>query len=244
MAQIGHGYGSEFQLLRFLGHHRNLLECEICKQASLSGTFHWLDFDFASNTASISGDAENKGLSFLKKIDFVTNESYNRVIEEYKSYSIGNSANWQNWDAIFYLDKTIYLVEAKAHVKEISGNKQNGGESVEKIMDFMKNQLPDFSVSEVWMKEYYQFANRLATTALLNNCGIKAKTLYIYFVNGYDRRFLDGRSIQSIENKDASVDDFKHAIEIEMKTLGISHDQIENYMTKPVFIDANPLKIK
>ena len=31
MAQIGYGYGSEFQLLRFLGHHRNLLEEAIRK---------------------------------------------------------------------------------------------------------------------------------------------------------------------------------------------------------------------
>ena len=29
MAQIGYGYGSEFHLMRFLGHHRNLLENEI-----------------------------------------------------------------------------------------------------------------------------------------------------------------------------------------------------------------------
>ena len=35
MAQIG--YGSEFQLMRFLGHHRNLLENEIKKQIGVEG---------------------------------------------------------------------------------------------------------------------------------------------------------------------------------------------------------------
>ena len=36
MAQIGYGYGSEFQLLRFLGHHRNLLE-EAIRKAIIKG---------------------------------------------------------------------------------------------------------------------------------------------------------------------------------------------------------------
>lgn len=43
MAQIGYGYGSEFQLLRFLGHHRNLLEEAIRKVIGDSdGSFYWL----------------------------------------------------------------------------------------------------------------------------------------------------------------------------------------------------------
>lgn len=31
MAEMALGYGSEYQLLRFLGHHRNLLNNEISK---------------------------------------------------------------------------------------------------------------------------------------------------------------------------------------------------------------------
>lgn len=242
MAQMGYGYGSEFQLMRFLGHHRTLLEKEINEQASIFGTFHWLDFDFAGNAFSISGDAENKGLSFIKKFDFVTDESYNRVIEKYNSYNIRNSANWQNWDAIFSIDETIYLVEAKAHVKEISGNKINGGESADKILYFMREQLEPISISEAWMGKYYQLANRLATTAFLNKHGIKAKTMYIYFINGYDRRAIIDRAIIPIENKDASKEDFKNAIKIEMETLGLSYDLVKDLLTPPVFIDANPLK--
>mgnify|MGYP003304847230 CR=1 FL=1 len=43
MAQIGYGYGSEFQLLRFLGHHRNVLEEAIRKVIGDSdGSFYWL----------------------------------------------------------------------------------------------------------------------------------------------------------------------------------------------------------
>lgn len=43
MAQIGYGYGSEIQLLRFLGHHRNVLEEAIRKVIGDSdGSFYWL----------------------------------------------------------------------------------------------------------------------------------------------------------------------------------------------------------
>ena len=47
MAQIGYGYGSEFHLMRFLGHHRDLLELRISQQIEEEGIFKWLDFEFA-----------------------------------------------------------------------------------------------------------------------------------------------------------------------------------------------------
>lgn len=242
MAQMGCGYGSEYQLLRFLGHHRVLFEKEICKQASLSGTFHWLDFDFASNASSISGDAEITGLGFLKTIPFIQNDSYKKIIKNYKSYKIGKPSTWQYWDAIFTLDKTIYLVEAKAHVEEIPDPKPHGGKSQKMILNYMKDMLPNLSISEKWLGEYYQMANRLATTAFLNKWGIKAKTMYIYFLNGFDKRIIERRRIKFIENKDASKEDFKNAIKIEMNTLGLSHDSVKDLLMPPVFIDANPLK--
>ena len=69
MTQIGYGYGSEFQLLRFLGHHRNDLEEAIRKAIGDShGNFYWFDFDFADREKVISGDSEICGLSFLKKL--------------------------------------------------------------------------------------------------------------------------------------------------------------------------------
>ena len=38
-------------------------------------------------------------------------------------------------------------------------------------------------VSNMWLQDYYQLANRLSTIAYLQSKGIKAKVLYIYFEN-------------------------------------------------------------
>ena len=46
MGHLGYGYGSEFQLLRFMGRHRNLLDDEIKKQINIVGDIKWLDFEF------------------------------------------------------------------------------------------------------------------------------------------------------------------------------------------------------
>lgn len=79
MAQIGYGYGSEFHLLRFLGHHRNELESVIVKAAkSKSKDFFWLDFDYADRNKVISGDAEMVGLSFLKEASNLLDSKKNR----------------------------------------------------------------------------------------------------------------------------------------------------------------------
>lgn len=48
--------------------------------------------------------------------------------------------------------------------------------SSDAILDFMKSQFK--CANEDWLKDYYQFANRLSTVSLLNNRGI------------YIRRFL------------------------------------------------------
>lgn len=242
MAQIGYGYGSEWQLLRFLGHHRDALNNAISEQTGIKGDFHWLDFGFADWTKSISGDEEIKGISFLKEL--IKNDAlYQKIETEYKSYEIGNIDNWQNWDAILVVDKDIYLIEAKAHKAELaSGKEMHGGKSFKNILKYMKEQLPDFPVSEEWMKDYYQLANRLATTALLNKHlnkeGIIVKTMGIYFVNGYDKRVLEGKKLCSKEKKDASEKDFEEAITEELKTLELKNIDLSDLLTKPVFIDC------
>lgn len=43
MAEMAIGYGSEYQLLRYLGHHRNFLNGEINKVIG-SGGIEWLDY--------------------------------------------------------------------------------------------------------------------------------------------------------------------------------------------------------
>ena len=56
MAQIGYGYGSEWQLLKMLGHHRVYFFHELKKQLGLSSDseIHWLDYGF--DNSMISGE--------------------------------------------------------------------------------------------------------------------------------------------------------------------------------------------
>ena len=56
MAQIGHCYGSEYHLMRFLGHHRDLLDERIMKGLQEYGKIHWLDFEFDDPLSELSGD--------------------------------------------------------------------------------------------------------------------------------------------------------------------------------------------
>ncbi len=143
MAQIGRGYGSEYHLMRFLGHHRHLLEDIIRKVLNeYDGQFDWLDFEFGDPMKSISGDKELKGISFLEKI--VPESSYKKINDEYHKYKIGNIDNWQNWDAVFTLNNTIYLVEAKAHVGELESKYSGSSASREEILRFINDQLGEY----------------------------------------------------------------------------------------------------
>ena len=245
MAQIGYGYGSEFQLMRFLGHHRHLLESEICKQTGIGeGQFNWLDFDFADRRKVISGDKELSGLLFLSKIPFLDKETIDVILKDYKRYKIRNINTWQSWDAVFTLDKTIYLVEAKARVGEMAYDPKER-KSDNEILSFMEDNLSALPVSSEWLKRYYQLANRLATTAFLQKKGISAKTICIFFTNGYSEPILGKRKKivnMANTNDDASIADYKNEIKLEMETLGIrEEDKISHLLTKPVFIEANPI---
>lgn len=227
MAQIGYGYGSEFQLMRFLGHHRNLLEKAIRKSIGINdGSFQWFDFDFADREKIISGDSEMCGLSFLKN----NIPEISRVCDKVKDYA-WNFDRWQYWDAVFLLNGVIYFVEAKAHKEEIkSGNKKHGGTHSQEILEFMKDQYD--CATEEWLKDYYQFANRLSTVSLLNNSGISCKLVNIYFVDGYYDR-------EHNINKDTSEDSFREEINKELKILGLDEKEKDKYVID-VFIDANP----
>ena len=227
MAQIGYGYGSEFQLLRFLGHHRNDLEEAIRKAIGDShGSFYWFDFDFADREKVIYGDSEMCGLSFLKK----EIPKISGVCDKVKKYP-WNFDRWQYWDAVFKLNDVIYFVEAKAHKDEIkSGNNKHGGTHSKEILEFMKSQFS--CATEEWIKDYYQFANRLSTVSLLNNNGISCKLVNIYFVDGYYDR-------EHSINKDTSEESFRAEIVQELKALGIDEKEKDKYVID-VFIDANP----
>ena len=243
MAQIGYGYGSEYQLLRFLGHHRHELEKKITEQIG-QGIFDWVDFEYANPKKVLSGDKEITGLGFLEKL---YPDQYLQVEAEYKTYI--KKSDWQNWDAIFTHNGILYLVEAKAHVSELSsGKEEHGDSSKELILQYFESLFRELPVSRAWLQEYYQLANRLATAALLNKHGIRTKVLYLYFVNGYRKRVLEkegrGEKIFETVNLNATEAQFKDAIALEMRTLGINHDVVSGLLAPPVFINAEPIPYK
>lgn len=229
MANLGLGYGSEFQLLRFMGRHRKDLDKNIKEKLKISGNIDWLDFDYCSNNDDTVGDSELIGTEFLK--DFLDEDSYNKIQEKVGSFK-WRFNSWQNWDAIFIADGILYFVEAKAHKDEFkSGNKTHGGTHSNEILNFMKTQFPE--ANENWLKDYYQYANRLSTVSFLNSLGIRSKLVYICFIDGYDDK---GKNIC----KNASQKDFEDKIEEEHLILGLAKDKLEEYEAPTVFVDARP----
>lgn len=234
MAEIGYGYGSEWHLMRFMARHRKYLEKKIRESIGVNdGDFSWLDFRFVEKGKA--ADAEIKGLSFL---DDILHENKlgltDKKIKDIKKSFISGWNSSQSWDAVFVLNNTIYLIEAKARIDEMkSNNKNNGGTSRTSIIQFMEKQLCKYgiNVNKEWLGTYYQLANRLATVALLKNHGVNAKCVYIYFIDGFEK---PGTGCKENANKDQ----FNEAIQEEFKALGlIDEGKTEDLLTN-VFINA------
>ena len=240
MAQIGHGYGSEWQLLRMLGHHREYLFRELRKQLSLSpdAEIQWLDYPFdGSSKPGISGDKEYKKREFFEKIPQIFTPE---ILLEFKNDRFGFKLN-QNWDGIFWVGKVVYIVEAKAHVKEIISDCQSDNKnSLSVIEGYFKETRDYFNIScdNDWKKTYYQMANRLAFLKLLNSHGVDARLVNIYFIDGYEKRIKDPDSDKyyTIQNKNTSQEEWETAITEEENYLGTS--QLRDKMVLSVFVNC------
>lgn len=180
MAEMGNGYGSECHLLRWMGRHREAFDRVILEKIGENhSSIKWLDFKFNPNATW--PDAELKGLEFLIPDDSL--ESQWRKFWPTQ----GNVPNWDavGWLTDMYGKKELLLVEAKAHVEEIKSNCQAKSEkSIERIDVAFKEVKSRLGIvcDNDWKKEYYQFANRLATLYFLDNHGIAARLLFIYFI--------------------------------------------------------------
>lgn len=177
MSKIGHGYGSEWHLLRYLGYHRNELDGRIA-QVIGGQVLEWLDFKFNADKPFL--DAEWMGLDFLEK-GHPAKAQWRRFWPQ--------KGNVPNWDAVGRVqcgDKVEWLlVEAKAHTEEIrstcSAKKEGGLGKIQAAFAQTKRAM-DVSDSADWLSPYYQYANRLAALHFLTAQGIPAKLLFIYFL--------------------------------------------------------------
>jgi hypothetical protein len=180
MGTIGHGYGSEFHLLRYLGYHRRDLNHAI-EQLISGRVVGWLDFRFDARKEFPHLDSEWRGLEFLGP-DSIVQAAWSKFWPQ--------TGNPPNWDAIGLLQldwqMEFILVEAKAHIEEVRsdcGAREEGGRN--KIRDAFADTIRDHALNaspEQWLTPYYQYANRLATLHFLLKQKVPSRLLFIYFL--------------------------------------------------------------
>ena len=227
---MGLGYGSEFQLMRFLGHHRDAFFKMIHLATNTSEPIEWMDYPFDGKR--ISGDGELTGIECFKNL-----ENYNEILERWKGFW-PQSGSSMNWDGIFRIGDTWYFVEAKA----------NTAEAFQKCSASSKDSLDMISNAFIETKEWlgiandidwirtncYQLANRLAFMCFCNRkCeGIKAKLLYVSFLNGYWKKNVSSEKewMAAVWSK-------------QFETLGITDESVKDYLFH-IYPDCEPKKDK
>lgn len=227
MAEMGLGYGSEFQLLRFLGHHRDELNELIHESTGMSDAIYWKDFGYDDNR--ICGDRELKGIECFQTLE---KDSQKQINTDWKEYW-PQSGTSMNWDAIFTIGDTWFFVEAKARIGEAFQKcTATSPESIETIVKAFNETktwlgLPKNDID--WIKtDCYQLANRLAFICFCARHGIKAKLLYVSFINGFY-----GKSVTSREEWETKVWDKQY------KTLGITQDSVKDLIYH-IYPDCEP----
>ncbi|MDY6846247.1 MAG: hypothetical protein SVP52_03835, partial [Chloroflexota bacterium] len=184
MGKIGHGYGSDWHLLRFLGYHREYFTKQILTEIG-GDAISWLDFKFSYKNKKCGRDTEYNGLEFIKNLD---------ILRNWHAFW-PTSGRSQNWDAVGKIKvdghEEWLLVEAKAHTHELKGSGcgATNPRSIEKIERALEKTKSAFGAAstpfENWYKKYYQYANRLAALYFLTeecNPPVPARLLFIYFL--------------------------------------------------------------
>ena len=221
MAEMALGYGSEYQLLRYLGHHRMFLNNQIKTAICNDLPIYW--YDYPNDFQRDSLDGEWSGINFLSD-----REDFETIKSQWKQFW-PTSGNAQSWDGIFEQDGVLYLVEAKAHIKEMESRCQaSAEESKKKIYEAFLKTTGSEEQAKIWIESnHYQLANRIAFLHFCNMIGLKAKLCYIMFVNGY---------LANATKNVTSVDSFKKAWNEECEVLKLSQNQLQNIVT--VYIDC------
>ena len=235
MAEMGLGYGSEFQLLRFLGHHRKELNEKIKESTRLKGDLYWLDFP--KNTVPLSLDGEFEGINFLK--EYISKSDYDNLSVKWRNYW-SMKGRQPSWDGIILhknnSETEWVIVEAKAHINELKSVTKSS--SNEQIIEAFKSAQSRFEIaSNNWFGDYYQLANRLAFINFLLDNKLNASILYIYFLNGYEKYEIINNQKVFIESKSVGKqNEWEKSIEEEYAVLGIN-GKAKEYISS-VFIDC------
>lgn len=231
MAEMGYGYGSEYQLLRILGHHQNWINDKIKNILDISEDIFWFDYPVDSNRLSLDG--EYKGIQFLKK-----HPNYNEICKKWKEFW-PQTGNAQNWDGICQIGNTYILIEAKARLGEIESNTGASEQSLNLIQNSFNKTKEHYDIKsdKDWGKKYYQMANRLAFVYFLKSCGIEAKLLDIYFINGYIDKSKKSNNKNIVDSNNVNnIKDWESVIEQEYLYLGLNN--LSKSDVKSLFINC------
>lgn len=215
MAEMKLGYGSEYQLLRCLGHHRNSFYSEILKvidkENSDNSDIEWLDYPIDNSKDSLDG--EWKDIECFKgRIN-----DYFQIQNQWNAFwpTKGNS---QNWDGIFIYKGVWYFVEAKAHIKESIQRCSAGDESRKKILNSFEKVTGSHDEAMNWINsKYYQLANRIAFISFCKRMNIQAKLCYILFTHGY--RICPTKNNTTVEDWNKQWEEMRKALNIPMMVL-------------------------
>ena len=224
---MGLGYGSEFQLMRFLGHHRDELDKLIHLATNTSEPIEWLDYPY--DMKRISGDGELTGISCFESLI-----NFDEISVQWKKFW-PQSGSSMNWDGIFKIGDTWYFVEAKANTAEAY---QKCSASSEKSLGKIRDA---FSETKKWLglvndidwidTDCYQLANRLAFMCFCNHIceGIKAKLLYVSFLNGYWKKNVTSKEewISEVWSK-------------QFDTLGITDEVVKKGILFHIYPECEP----
>ena len=231
MGEMALGYGSEYQLLRFLGHHRQFLNKTILDALNKKNEIiEWFDYPMNNNRDSLDG--ELKGIECFKE-----NNNFDFIQSEWEKFW-PVEGNCQNWDGIFKIGNEWYFVEAKAQKSEVYTSCESKSEEnlkiikqafIETIERFSSSVSADFWISKEC--KAYQLANRLAFLVFCEKIGIKVHLLYINFIHGFEKKDLQ---------RDSSINSKEEWIEIwteEYKMLGLKAENLKDVLCH-VFIDC------
>jgi hypothetical protein len=212
------GYGSKYQLLRMLGWHRTDFDNQVKSSIELYDDIHWFDFKYDGPC-----DKELLNLEFIPALNGL-----------WKKYWACGSTGI-NWDAVGLCDDGTYiLVEAKAHLPEMKNSAACGKQSLEnnilRITEFIEKYKIN-STAEVWIKDYYQMANRLVITDYLLTAGYKVKLLYVLFENGFE--------YNRDKSDSASKEEWEDEMQRELIAMGIKGTSAESLINWCI-IDCNP----
>lgn len=192
MAEMAIGYGSEYQLLRCLGHHRQALNVLIKEETGSESTIDWFDYPIDLNRDSLDG--ELKGIECFKKQ--ISPNRYKAIHKAWTAFWPGRG-NAMNWDGIFIQNGVWYFVEAKANAleayQECGASSSISRNKIKAAFRTTQNSF-GFPENENWINSScYQLANRLAFLYFCRSQGIEAKLLYIGFVNGCGKKSVTSK---------------------------------------------------